>query len=541
MNDRLARTQSSMLWAAWADALGFISELTTAEHLVRRTKGRPLNQTMEWSRRIGGRTGVQATLPAGCYSDDTQLRLATARAIGPRGFDIEAFSRVELTVWPNYALGGGRASRAAAAGMTRRNANWANNFFKGWENSGGNGAAMRIQPHIYAARDLETLSYIEDLVANAVVTHGHPRGIVGAVFHGVCLAYTLNRGEVPTPKQWQLLLDVTRAALSVFQWRPELQVYWLPQWERKAEMSFEQAWHETVNELEQCLEAGIRDWEELRSASEDFDRARETYWRMVRVLGLHKEDSRGSAILTSVAALLLASALPDHPAQSAELAASQINTDTDTIATMAAALVGAAAPRKIQSPLMDMKYLTKEAARLHAISEGQSVETFPYPDLLTWDPPKSAVDAVGVVDGQLALAGLSLLMPLEGVYRNAENYWLWARTEFGQSLLVKLRYEPRELSPENYPQRVSSAPFQEPSTKSLKPQEAESGYHQPTLFDDDQLRGSGDTVELALSGLESLEYEDAAVGKILRSLAVHGNRKEFQQVADEIYRYFRVR
>lgn len=55
-------------------------------------------------------------LPAGCYSDDTQLRLATSGSIlGDAHFDVETFAKVELTIWPSYALGGGRGTKAAAA------------------------------------------------------------------------------------------------------------------------------------------------------------------------------------------------------------------------------------------------------------------------------------------------------------------------------------------------------------------------------------------------------------------------------------------
>src|SRR6185437_7951231 len=111
---RLSRTVGSMLWAAWADALGFISELTDDAGLRRRLQGKPLTEPVQWTRRIGGKFGVEMTLPSGCYSDDTQLRLATARAVHGAGFDVEAFARIELAIWPAYALGGGRATKAAA-------------------------------------------------------------------------------------------------------------------------------------------------------------------------------------------------------------------------------------------------------------------------------------------------------------------------------------------------------------------------------------------------------------------------------------------
>ena len=41
---------------------------------------------------------------------------------------------------------------------------------------------MRIQPHVWAAAALERPeSYLVDVVRNAVCTHSHPIGILGAV------------------------------------------------------------------------------------------------------------------------------------------------------------------------------------------------------------------------------------------------------------------------------------------------------------------------------------------------------------------------
>ena len=74
------------------------------------TGGAPLDKPIAWKRRIGGRSGVTVTLPRGCYSDDTQLRLATGRAIRSDGFDVEAFAKVELPLWLSYGLGGGKST-----------------------------------------------------------------------------------------------------------------------------------------------------------------------------------------------------------------------------------------------------------------------------------------------------------------------------------------------------------------------------------------------------------------------------------------------
>jgi len=537
VNQRLERTRSSMLWAAWADALGFISELTTAENLRRRTRGRDLTHPMVWSRMVGGRMGVRVELPEGCYSDDTQLRLSTSRAITNHGFDAEAFSRVELPVWPSYALGGGRASRAAAASMAKQQANWANNFFEGWEKAGGNGAAMRIQPHVYAAHDLRSLDHLDDVIRNAIITHGHPRGIVGAVFHAVALTFALDRGAVPDPSVFAELLDATRHAFVAFSRQPELSAYWRPQWERKVEISLDHAWMETVDEIADVLRRARPAWQRLHAADGDRERAMLAYDELVTLLGLDDEESRGSGTLTSAAALLLASAFPAHPAQSAQIAASRLQTDTDTIGTMAAALVGAASPRPLMSPVLDEDYLGDEAHRLHSIAMGRSVAPFPYPDLLSWQPPKSAVDATGIVEGRLALAGLSYLEVFGEPTANRDGVWVWARTAFGQSVLVKHRRDLRELPPPNRPAMLQRpAATYEPAAKPTGERRAAhiSPVAQLPLFEDADLDEPGRTADDLLRWLSHTGYQNADLGRALRIIASTGDAEDLRRFTDQL-------
>jgi ADP-ribosylglycohydrolase len=57
--------------------------------------------------------------------------------------------------------------------------NWFSNFFEGsqqrYVNTGGNGAAMRVQPHVWASSG-ETDELILNVLRDALVTHGHPQG-----------------------------------------------------------------------------------------------------------------------------------------------------------------------------------------------------------------------------------------------------------------------------------------------------------------------------------------------------------------------------
>lgn len=333
-----------MRWAAWADALGFISELTSEAGLRRRLEGRPLAQPMDWTRRIGGKFGADVRLPAGCYSDDTQLRLATARAVQPQGFDVEAFARIELTVWRTYALGGGRATKAATANLTKASTPWFGNFYDGWLDAGGNGVAMRIQPHVWAAPEPATLGrHVLDVIVNGTTSHGHPRALVGAVLHALALGATLADGRVPPPERWPELLDLTGQAINLFDDQPQLASLWRPAWESRTGTSFADAWRITVDECRKMLPAATQAATRLSSAgSYQASTAIAAYEDLVSVFELRDPANRGNATATVITAMTLAAAAPSDPGGASQLAASTVGTDTDTIATMAGALMGAA-------------------------------------------------------------------------------------------------------------------------------------------------------------------------------------------------------
>jgi ADP-ribosylglycohydrolase len=463
--ERTRRIVASVLWAAWADAVGFITELADEELVQERLNGRALVEPVNWKRRVGGRFGVEVPLPAGCYSDDTQLRLATGRAVSDRGFDVEAFARVELTVWPTYALGGGRASKAAATNLSRRATAWFGNFFDGWSNAGGNGAAMRIQPHVWAAENPARVGgHLLDVVVNGVTTHGHPRALVGAVLHAASLGIVLETGEVPRPRDWSLLLEMTQETLSLLKTQTQVESVWLPTWEATTEKSFHVEWQATVDECERMLGPAARLVDALADGTSRSEAGRKAYERLILELGLAQPSTRGSGTATAVAALALASGLPGKPGDCALLAALALGTDTDTIGTMAAALAGATGEADPPSTIADRAYLRSEALRFAGIGAGRPVSSFSYPDLLNWTPPRSQLESVGTVDEEkLALAGLGWLQPADdlGAVAGTNATWSWMRSDFGQTFLVKHRQQPRPLPRGNHPVRRNEVPGRE--------------------------------------------------------------------------------
>ena len=458
---RARRSVGSMRWAAWADALGFISELTSEAGLRRRLEGRPLTDPVDWTRRIGGKFGVDVRLPAGCYSDDTQLRLAVARAVHSRGFDIEAFARVELTVWPSYALGGGRASKAAAANLAKPETPWFGNFYKGYLDAGGNGAAMRVQPHVWAAQQPTAAGqHLLDVLVDGVTTHGHPRALVGAVLHALVLGTVLQDGTVPSVQSWPDLLDATEQAVKLIDEHPQLSSLWRPAWEARTGGPLADGWRAAVEECREMLPAATLAADRIASAACQGPEARAAYRDLVAVLSLDDPDKRGQATSTVVAAMALAAAAPCDPAEAARLAASMVPTDTDTIATMAGAIIGAADGAPEPPAVLDGPYLTAEAVRLAEIAGGQPTVPFSYPDLLGWVPPRSQVDVVGLAGRMPAMAGLGWLEQIEGTdpVRAQSTEWLWATSDFGATFLVKRRPKMRDLPPGNWPVRRDRQP-----------------------------------------------------------------------------------
>ncbi|WP_419553564.1 ADP-ribosylglycohydrolase family protein [Candidatus Poriferisodalis sp.] len=437
-DERSRRTRNSMLWAAYGDALGFISELADERLLRRRTRGETLDRLMPWSRRVGGRSGVEVQLPAGCWSDDTQLRLAVCRSLSDRGFDTETFANVELPTWPSYALGGGRASKAASKNLANPRVHWYTNTFKGWTDAGGNGAAMRIQPHVWASERLIERDYLVPVIEDSVCTHGHPRALVGACFHAVLLAHCLMTGDAPSLDTAQDIATSLEGSAQTIERHEFLGVFWVDQWEATSGQTLCQGWDAAVREIVDAISTS-------RSAVRDADNAHDAYERVCRDLGLREKQRAGSGVLTTVAAAALA-AIADDAFNGSVIAANALGTDTDTIASMAGALLGAGdrALEPPQAPL-DSGLLIDEAARLRALAAGQPRPGHTYPDLLRWSAPSTQADALVRNEHGLAIEGLGPVSEIDGdpYWSSRRDFaWRWVKTCFNQTLLVKSRPTP---------------------------------------------------------------------------------------------------
>lgn len=433
----IAKCVSSALWAAYGDALGFPTELAGPQ-LVQRRLGRASSTfTQSWKKQLEGAFGAEVDMLAGAYSDDTQLRLATCRAITADFFDVESFAKIELPVWLSYSLGAGVGSKKAANSLASKKINWFSNFYSSYVLGGGNGAAMRIQPHVWSSSNLHVMSsYLPDVVRNAICTHGHLRGIVGAVIHAYSLAYVFLHNDIPSPYVWEGFAKLTEETVNIILEDETLSTFWLPAWEKQSKQSIHDAAYEVINEWV----CSVHKAQSLLIGAEPH----KSYIRIVQELGGTSKAERGSGLKTALFAMVAAWLFKDSFIEEGLIAvANLLNSDTDSIASMCGALLGAFKYDKLPCyPIQDRDYIKASAERMAYIALKKPVQNFVYPDLFDWQlPTGTPMNFIGQGGDNIVLLGLGTLNSISGLYesKNKEIGWQWFETDFGQTVLCKRR------------------------------------------------------------------------------------------------------
>jgi ADP-ribosylglycohydrolase len=429
---------NSALWAAYGDALGFITELADLNMVSKRAGVTKVVELLDWKRKIGGMYGPLVDLSAGTYSDDTQLRLATSRSINFNYyFSINAFSKIELPIWSAYALGAGIGSKIAASSLAKRNVAWYNNFYEGksqYINSGGNGAVMRIQPHIWACRTPENPeSFLSDVIKNSLTTHGHPRAIAGSVFHALSLSHAIAAERIPNIEDAKVFNQWIKEIPRIIRQDINLSTVWVPMFESQFGMGLEEAYEEVYKEMSELIDS-VSKWNKGKNKS---------YRGLVDILDLKNVQIRGSGTLTAVAAMA-ASLIEEDLITLLVSMVNALGTDTDSIATMVGAIRGIFDESPPPQDVQDQPYIISDAQRLYRISINSENNNYQYPDAITWKVPSSVLDYVANYEGQLVFPPFGVVTEQSTSFssNNTEShnyYYQWVSSIFGQSFLVKKR------------------------------------------------------------------------------------------------------
>ncbi|MFB9121650.1 ADP-ribosylglycohydrolase family protein [Bergeyella porcorum] len=371
--------KGSIKLSAIGDALGWMTEFEKSIQSLNQKFGTERIESFHtWTKQVGGRFyGFIDTIKAGSYSDDTQLLLAVARSIKKDGsLDHNYFAKIELANWLDYARGGGRTVKTAADKIQRKSVKWFNNFYNfkvngenyDYKKSGANGAAMRVLP--IALANLGNIEKIkEEIFCNSIITHGHPRAILGAMLYG----YAINQIIIYRAEDFnwenyltQIGIDFPKKFELSFSNKTEIKE-WLKEWNKSISKPFHSVYDETIIETQNHLRFVYQSIKQNLSVQET-----------LKKLGCFDPNTKGSGTATVIAGIYLATKFHNQPLRAVIEAVNALGSDTDSIAAFTGGLVGALHGHNIIPDkwklVQDIEYLDKIAETLLAISEDRFEE-----------------------------------------------------------------------------------------------------------------------------------------------------------------------
>lgn len=321
------KCRGAMLATAIGDALGWPQEI--------RCKNRDKNPKLtgkfvDWIRSTNNPRWHDEKILAGEYSDDTQLMLSIARSIIAGNWE-KSFVEKELPFWLNYERGGGGALLRAAKSCSQNNLQlWQTKPSNGYFSAGGNGAAMRILPHVIASsKNSDITTLILDIIKDTLITHGHPRAFLGAMCYAYALDY-LKKKE--TILEYGELVDALIFGREYWTVKLDSNIFgnWLNIAFQKCGYDFFAEWDISVNRMLRQLET-IKASLKKGLMSDDV--------KMLTNLECFGKAS-GAGDVTALAGVYLTSKYANNPVLAIKTAAYSLGADTDTIASMTGGLVG---------------------------------------------------------------------------------------------------------------------------------------------------------------------------------------------------------
>ena len=320
------KAQGALLASAIGDALGWPNEVNSGNQNRPNRQG---NSFSPWKRKNKNPFWHIETINGGEYSDDTQLTLAVARCLLSMDWK-QQFTKVEYPFWTKYERGAGKAVKRAAFFWEKGNAPWKDNdYVKAYYAAGGNGGAMRILPHIIKNHNQDITITLGEVVENVILSHGHPRAILGATCYAYALDYLFRK---QTKLEYLEIIDVLLETRNIWGAVPEDNIAeWLDFAKKNAGYDYALEWNKIyirmVNMLEfikKSLGSGLLSEDEY----------------VLKYLGAYSEFA-GAGDIGIVTAVYFFSKYVNTPELAISIPATSYGTDTDTIASMTGGLIGA--------------------------------------------------------------------------------------------------------------------------------------------------------------------------------------------------------
>jgi len=323
---KMEKCKGAMISTAIGDALGWPNE-KISKNVWKNIKVK--ESFIEWKRRSNKPYWHEEKILSGEYSDDTQLTLAISRSIITGNWE-KFFIEKELPFWLNYERGGGVALLKAAKSCQRGQLLWQSKYIKDYFEAGGNGAMMRILPHVIANEEKSNIEELMiDIIKDTLITHGHPRAFLGATCYAYALNYLLNKEDI---------LDYGELITAVINGKnywSDIPIYklkneWFHIIERCKVYNFGEEWEKVCKDMLYKLEKikGILKRGLMLNDAE-----------VLTELGCFSK-AKGAGDVTILSAIYLASKYASNPLLGIKVSAFLFGADTDTIASITGGLLG---------------------------------------------------------------------------------------------------------------------------------------------------------------------------------------------------------
>lgn len=189
------RALGAMLGAAYGDALGWPNE--RSRNKAKAPEAGAMHKLRAWQRDQSTKFAIlRYEIEKGSYSDDTQMILCLSRSLLKSYQWYEHYTTKELPFWQVYQRGGGGATKCAVKSWASGIAPWLSDEKERFFNAGGNGVAMRVLPHAIMGYKLDFGHTAHNILLDGIATHGHPQALVGALAYGYALWYALRQGSL---------------------------------------------------------------------------------------------------------------------------------------------------------------------------------------------------------------------------------------------------------------------------------------------------------------------------------------------------------
>ena len=362
-NKLFEKFKTSLLLSAVGDSLGWPLEFR------KKKPKRKIESFIKWKKLVGGKWwGYLDEIAPGEYSDDTQLTLSVARSIRSNGeFDPSYFAYLELPLWLNYERGGGRSIKSAARNLLKKKTLWYTNFYKTkkvtYFNAGANGAAMRNLPIALVNMDKEE-RFIHDTIKNSLITHGHPRGIIGSLLIGAAQIYLLKNNS--TIHLLEYINHILSKSDQEIKHPHDKDISnWLAQINKNLSFDFSKKFNEYIREAVEFI----------NNIPKFLNKEDNDYYSFVKAI---EPFFKGSGVSTTCAAIYMFLKYLDHPDEGLINAVNFVGTDTDTIASFIGSLIGtylgtsvSQKLKELQDKIQDKNYFLKVAESLWKIYIGE--------------------------------------------------------------------------------------------------------------------------------------------------------------------------